>query len=231
MVQSPCQGARPQAGGYLCGRVGGFKCSPGRAAKCTATNPPGGAAAEEAVRGPEPPCGGGGAAAGEHLRAAGCAAEALPAAETAEAEQGQRSAFCKRPPWRAAKTGHRNPGGLDEKSRIKMPAKFLPPQTPTLLMNQKIPAPGTGAGIGKSLDAQGRRPGAWERAQDFTAGRALRSIGRRWYQVKPLALSRFLRCGAAPACKNRSAAPAAAPCFIHWMRSPPLPLVTFLPEK
>ena len=25
------------------------------------------------------------------------------------------------------------------------------------------------------------------------------------------------------ACKNRSAAPAAAPCFVHWTRSPPLP--------
>ena len=45
----------------------------------------------------------------------GCAAEPLPAADTGEAEQGQRSAFCKRPPWRAAKTGHRNPEGLDHK--------------------------------------------------------------------------------------------------------------------
>ena len=39
----------------------------------------------------------------------------------------------------------------------------------------------------------------------------------------PLALSRFLRRAAAGACKNRSAAPAAAPCFVHWTRSPPLP--------
>ena len=37
-----------------------------------------------------------------------CAAEARPADETAEAEQGQRSAFCKRATARAAKTGHRN---------------------------------------------------------------------------------------------------------------------------
>ena len=37
-----------------------------------------------------------------------CAAEALPAAETAEAEQGQRSAFCKPAATGAAKTGHRN---------------------------------------------------------------------------------------------------------------------------
>ena len=39
-----------------------------------------------------------------------CAAEARPADETAEAEQGQRSAFCKRAIARAAKTGHRNRG-------------------------------------------------------------------------------------------------------------------------
>ena len=37
-----------------------------------------------------------------------CEAEARPADETAEAEQGQRSAFCKRASARAVKTGHRN---------------------------------------------------------------------------------------------------------------------------
>ena len=41
--------------------------------------------------------------------AAGCVAEALPAAETAEAEQGQRSAFCEGATTPEAKTGHRNP--------------------------------------------------------------------------------------------------------------------------
>ena len=46
------------------------------------------------------------------LWAGGCAAEPLPAADTGEAEQGQRSAFCKRAPPRAAKTGHRNPDGF-----------------------------------------------------------------------------------------------------------------------
>ena len=35
----------------------------------------------------------------------GCEAEARPVDETAEAEQGQRSGFCKRAPSRAAKTG------------------------------------------------------------------------------------------------------------------------------
>ena len=44
---------------------------------------------------------------------AGCAAEALPAAETAEAEQGQRSVFCEGAATPEAKAGHRNPGGLD----------------------------------------------------------------------------------------------------------------------
>ena len=39
-----------------------------------------------------------------------CEAEALPAAEAAEAEQGPRSAFCKRAAARAAKTGLRNQG-------------------------------------------------------------------------------------------------------------------------
>ena len=35
----------------------------------------------------------------------------------------------------------------------------------------------------------------------------------------PLALSRFLRRAAAGACKNRSAAPLTAPCFVRWTRS------------
>ena len=49
--------------------------------------------------------------AGGHIkRVAGCAAEALPAAETAEAEQGQRSVFCEGAATPEAKAGHRNPG-------------------------------------------------------------------------------------------------------------------------
>ena len=52
--------------------------------------------------------------AGGHIkRVAGCAAEALPAAETAEAEQGQRSVFCEGAATPEAKAGHRNPGGFD----------------------------------------------------------------------------------------------------------------------
>ena len=43
----------------------------------------------------------------------------------------------------------------------------------------------------------------------------------------PLALSRFSRRGAVPACENRSAAPNTAPCFIHRMRSLCLPLLRF----
>ena len=39
----------------------------------------------------------------------GCAVEALPAAEAAEAEQGQRSVFCKGATTPEAKAGNRNP--------------------------------------------------------------------------------------------------------------------------
>ena len=40
----------------------------------------------------------------------------------------------------------------------------------------------------------------------------------------PLALSRFLRRATAGACKNRSAAPLTAPCFVRWTRSLFVPL-------
>ena len=61
----------------------------------------------------EPPRGARPQAGGYIKWAAGCAAEALPAAETAEAEQGQRSVFCEGAATPEAKAGHRNPGGLD----------------------------------------------------------------------------------------------------------------------
>ena len=41
----------------------------------------------------------------------------------------------------------------------------------------------------------------------------------------PLALSQFSQRATERPCENWSAAPAAAPCIIHWMRSPPLPLL------
>ena len=47
------------------------------------------------------------------------------------------------------------------------------------------------------------------------------SAGR---DIRPLALSRFSRRGAVPACENRSAAPLTAPCFCHWQRSLFVPL-------
>ncbi len=60
-----------------------------------------------------------------------CEAEARPADETAEAEQGQRSVFCKPAATGAAKTGHRNRGpqgrrgptftGLRSKNRAPQP--------------------------------------------------------------------------------------------------------------
>ena len=69
--------------------------------------------AEGAVSRLEPPRGARPQAGGHIKRVAGCAAEALPAAETAEAEQGQRSVFCEGAATPEAKAGHRNPGGLD----------------------------------------------------------------------------------------------------------------------
>ena len=41
----------------------------------------------------------------------------------------------------------------------------------------------------------------------------------------PLALGQFSRRAAERPCENWSAAPAAAPCFVHRTRSPPLPLL------
>ena len=55
----------------------------------------------------EPPCGEC-AVLGQILSKRDCAAEARPADETAEAEQGQRSVFLQAALARAAKTGHRN---------------------------------------------------------------------------------------------------------------------------
>ena len=47
----------------------------------------------------------------------------------------------------------------------------------------------------------------------------------------PLALSRFLRRGAVPACKNRSAAPASPRCFCRRQRSAQLPHTGALNHK
>src|SRR5699024_2906316 len=56
--------------------------------------------------------------------------------------------------------------------------------------------------------------------QLYKADHALDRFGPQGLGIAiPLALSRFLRRGMAPACKNRSAAPASPPCFIHRMRS------------
>ena len=56
------------------------------------------------------------------------------------------------------------------------------------------------------------------------AGHALDRFSPQGFRVPiPLALSRFLRRSAELPCKNRSAAPASPPCFIHRMRSAQLP--------
>ena len=55
----------------------------------------------------------------------GCAAEALPAAETAEAEQGQRSVFCESAATLEAKAGHRNPEGTATRTSAPVFASAL----------------------------------------------------------------------------------------------------------
>ena len=56
------------------------------------------------------------------------------------------------------------------------------------------------------------------------ADHALNRFGPQGLRVAiPLALSRLLRRGTSPACKNRSAAPLTAPCLVHWTRSPFVP--------
>ena len=66
-----------------------------------------------------------------------CAAEALPAAETAEAEQGQRSVFCEGAATPEAKAGHRNPGGLDT-NNAGASLYSRPPQRDPIFRDAKV---------------------------------------------------------------------------------------------
>ena len=75
---------------------------------------------------------------GGHIkRVAGCAAEALPAAETAEVEQGQRSAFCEGAATPEAKAGHRNPGDLDT-NNAGASLYSRPPQRDPIFRDAKV---------------------------------------------------------------------------------------------
>ena len=65
-----------------------------------------------------------------------CAAEALPAAETAEAEQGQRSVFCEGAATPEAKAGHRNPEGFDKNNAG--PAFRPTPQRDPIFRDAKV---------------------------------------------------------------------------------------------
>ena len=65
-----------------------------------------------------------------------CVAEALPAAETAEAEQGQRSVFCEGAATPEAKAGHRNPEGFDKNNAG--PAFRPTPQRDPIFRDAKV---------------------------------------------------------------------------------------------
>ena len=98
MVQSPCQGAGPQGRGYLCGREGGSINPAGERQSFCKGNRRAALREKEQSEAQSPPRGGRRRSrGGTDKRAEGCAAEALPAAETAEAEQGQPSKYASRP--------------------------------------------------------------------------------------------------------------------------------------
>ena len=70
-----------------------------------------------------------------------CAAEALPAAETAEAEQGQRSVFCEGAATPEAKAGHRNRGPQGRRGQQTMRGlvpKNQPPQRDPIFRDAKV---------------------------------------------------------------------------------------------
>ena len=83
-------------------------------------------------------------------------------------------------------------------------AQFVPAGTPPPLFDQiKNPrSQEQGCGYSGRRPKRGIRVTGLHRRQDVTL---VGAVAR--YCVKPLALSRFLRRGTAPACKNRSAAP------------------------
>ena len=201
----------------------------GQAAKFMASHTPCSVKAERAVCGSEPPNRGAQPqAVGAHLRVVGCAAEALSAADAARRSRGSGLLFASGRCPAPQKQGTATRGDSMKNKEKGVAAQFVPAGTPPPLFDQiKNPrSQEQGCGYSGRRPKRGIRVTGLHRRQDVTL---VGAVAR--YCVKPLALSRFLRRGTAPACKNRSAAPAAAPCFIHWMRSPPLPLLTFLPEK
>ena len=132
-----------------------------------------------------------------------------------EAEQGPRSAFCKGAPAARSKNGAPQPGGVRSKIKLQTLAcsavraawpvwTLRWPRGGGRVLRLPLPTP-------SGLPTHPQRPEASLWTQ------------KRKSQRTPLALSRFLRRGAAPACKNRSAAPNTAPCFVHRTRSLCLP--------
>ena len=75
---------------------------------------------------------------GGHIKwVAGCAAEARPVDETAEAEQGPRSVFCEGAATPEAKAGHRNPGGFDH-NNAGASLYSRPPQRDPIFRDAKV---------------------------------------------------------------------------------------------
>ena len=78
-----------------------------------------------------------------------------------DAAQGQRSVFCKRAPSRTAKTGHRNPEGLDHKSKSQhfvQKQKSSPGQKAEGAVIGSEPRRGAAAGRGEMPPASGGCP-------------------------------------------------------------------------
>ena len=67
--------------------------------------------------------------------------------------RGTRSAFCKRATSRAAKTGHRNPGGLDDKSKAQ---QFLAAKSPLCLSVEGAVCAQSPAGAAAATASSGR---------------------------------------------------------------------------
>ena len=84
----------------------------------------------------------------------------------------------------------------------------------------------TGLQVRSALQAK-----AWTFIYNLNPPTAHRGWFPRGCAAGPLALSRFLRRGAVPACKNRSAAPASPRCFCRRQRSAQLPHTGALNRK
>ena len=125
--------------------------------------------------------------------------------------------------------------GLEPRQGQLNRALHLPQAAARLRSQPRLPASSTGRGRRVSLlrladfCGAGRRPLAKTGALRRVAVAQICSAGR-----SPLAYLDGCPCSASPASaagSGSAAQPTTAPCFIHWMRSPPLPLLTFLQKS